>query len=185
MRKDIRHSKIRNLRKDCISFVYYNLSQKTAVIYVNSINVLVSITATEFVLCGYESNICALFRLILCFEGLRSKQMFHIHIMIILAVRFTDYNISEQLRLDTTYYNLVIRYLISKVTRLRVSAFLLGHLQANINNKITKYRSVLHGIPWREETLNGNSRYIDTCKSEEYIVRLTEEKFYEQQRRLT
>jgi hypothetical protein len=50
-----------------------------------------SITTTEFVLCGYESNFCALFRLTLRFEGLRSKQMFNIHIMFTLLVRFTDY----------------------------------------------------------------------------------------------
>jgi len=50
-----------------------------------------SITMTEFVLCGYESNICTLFKLILCFEGLRSKPMFNIHMMIILVVTFTDY----------------------------------------------------------------------------------------------
>jgi hypothetical protein len=54
-------------------------------------------------------------------------------------------NISEQLRLDTTYYNLVVRYLISKSHQ----ATRFGRFQANTNNKITKYISVLHGIPFR------------------------------------
>jgi hypothetical protein len=53
---------------------------------------------------------------------------------------------NEELRLDTTYYNLVIRYNLKKTPDYMFRPSL-GHPQANTN--IIKYRSVLHGIPFR------------------------------------
>jgi hypothetical protein len=55
------------------------------------------------------------------------------------------YNNYEQHRLDTTYYNLVIRYNLKKRPGYMFRPSF-GHPQADTN--ITEYRSVLHGIPF-------------------------------------
>jgi hypothetical protein len=83
-----------------------------------------------FLICLFQSSIC--------FEQPRVNHQEN---------QLYQYNNNEEHRPDTNYYNLVIRYNLKETPGYMFRPSL-GHPQAN-TNIIKKYRSVLHGIPFR------------------------------------